>query len=166
MKKARVATQKGFTLLEALVGMMILIFGLLAVVTMLDVSFSTGTLSKDMTTATELATYMQDRLRFESSARNDPIASDLAKLGTFTNSMGADLVLDTSAPAPASEPGRSAFLDWKQRIESSTLQNGRGKVTIDLDDAGSANNHKVSIEVSWQGLLRRQVVINSILPRS
>lgn len=158
--------EKGFTLIEALIAIMILAFGLLAVVTMLDVSFSAGSLSKNMTTATELAAYMLDRVRQDTMSTADPVTADDARLQTFTNTAGS-IILDTNNAAPASEPGRSAFLEWQRLFQLSdySLPNGRGVVTITRNDVKNANNHTVTVQVTWRGILQRGVVLETTLPR-
>ncbi len=166
MGYARKSEQKGFTLVEALLGIFILAFGLMAVVTMVDVAFSAGRLSKNTTTATALAAYMLDRVRMDVVAAKDPLYTDGNKLRTLSNAAGTDLVLDTDSPSPASDPGRAAFTDWKQRIDQSGLTEARGVVTIIRNDPANAKNNTVAVEVSWRGVLTRSVRLDTTLPRS
>ena len=163
VRYARTLREKGFTLIEALVGIMILMFGLLGVITMLDVSYSSGTLSRNMTMATELGTHMLDRIRFDSITVDDPLVADIEKLRSFSNT-GGSVILDTNNANPALEPGLSAFQEWQQLVRTN-LPNGRGIVTIVPFDPTRANNHSVSVRITWKGVLTRGVVLETVLAR-
>ena len=158
--------ERGFTLIEALVAIVILGFGLLAVVTMIDVSFSATSLSRDTTRATELATMMLDRIIFETGSPNQPYTADLVRLQTFT--------CDTaSAVNPASDPGKTACQEWKTafnpviRNAATSLPGGRGVVQITPNALAVSGSHRVHIEVTWQSVFPRQpLVIETYLASS
>ncbi len=141
----------GFTLLEVLMATIIFAIGLLGVVTMLEVSFSAGTLSSNMTTATELATYMLDRIRQEGMSTTQVFSADATKLQTFNN-------LDTKNPPSTytADPGMTAFVAWQPLVQK--LPNGRGVVTV---QTGPANNNLVTVQVSWAN--RRGVILTTVL---
>lgn len=162
MKTERRAYNGGFSLLEALFAIVVLMIGVLGVITMLDVSFTAGSASKNMTTATELAQDMLDRIRTEAMSTAQPWAADDTVLQTFTNS-ATDIVMDTSVAAlPAGNPALADFNRWKSLVQA--LPNGRGVVTIQLN-AAPGSNHLVTVQISWTGILRRGVVLQTILTR-
>jgi type IV pilus modification protein PilV len=180
----RYSDHRGFTLIEALIAITILAFGLLAVATMLDVSFSAGTLAKNTTKATELASWMMDRIRQESSLATQPYTTSIIGLRTYDNDATADLIIDTDIAAdPALEPGRTAAQQWRALIQGlavpsvpnymgatqlrgDRLPRGRGRVTIVPYDANKGGNHSVTVLVTWSlpaGLFARGVQLQSVL---
>jgi len=168
---------RGFTLLEVLVAITILAFGLLAVVTMLEVSFSSGTYAKNTTKATELAAWMIDRVRQDSSLITQPYSTNITSLRSYDNDASAALVIDTSLAAdPAREPGLTACQQWRSLLQGAAianymgantlrgdrLPNGRGVMTIVPYDANNGGNHMVTVDVTWSlpgaGLIFRRFV--------
>lgn len=161
MKNARKLQERGFTLIEALVATFVLAFGLLAVITMLDVAYNAGSISRDRTIAMELAQTMLDRIVQESRSRTLPFSADANRLSTYVNGGG---VMDTNGGNPASDPALTAFVQWQPLVQQS-LPNGQGIVNIGLNDALYANNHRVTVSVSWGALLPRQVTVETVLTR-
>jgi len=180
-------SSKGFTLLEALFAISILAIGLLAVITMIDASFAAGSLSKNTTRATELASWMVDRIKQDTSLTTQIYTIDGTKLLTYDNDSSTSIVVDTNLAAdPANEPGRTAVRQWRALIQglavpstsnymgANTLRGerlpaGRGTVTITPNDLNKAGNHTVIVQVIWQtpgGALARGVTIESILAAS
>jgi type IV pilus modification protein PilV len=146
--------KSGFTLIEGLIAIAILAFGLLAVVTMLDVGFNAGALSKNMTTSTELAAYMMDRIRFESASQTDGLKADRPKLLSFNG-------LDTALAAPATSPANNAFAPWQQLVQQN-LRNGQGTVTIVQNPDPALSLHfTVTVQVTWGAPLTRRVALTS-----
>lgn len=178
-----IKAQRGFTLLETLMAVTILAFGLLAIVTMLDVSFNASTLAKNTTKATELASWMIDRIRQDSSLATQPYTASIASLRTYDNDASPALVIDTNNAAdPANDPGRSACQQWRSLLQGAAIANylgadqlrgdrlpmGQGVMTIIPYDANNAGNHSVSVNVSWNatgglGVFRRSVQMDTIL---
>jgi type IV pilus modification protein PilV len=175
---------RGFTLIEALVAITILAFGLLAVVTMLDVSISAGTLAKNTTKATELASWMMDRIRQDSSLATQPYTTSVISLRTYDNDATADLIIDTDIAAdPALEPGRTAVQQWRALIQGlavpsvpnymganqlrgDRLPQGKGRVIITPYDANKGGNHSVEVRVTWSSsglFFGRGVRLDSVL---
>jgi type IV pilus modification protein PilV len=140
--------QSGFSILEGLIAIAIFGVGLLSVITMLDVGFNAGTISKNRTTATQLAATMIDRIRCESTAQNDPLSKDQTLLMSYDH-------MDTSAAAPAALPASLAFAEWQQDIQQN-LPNGRGSVVIN-PIAAMPLHRVVEVTVSWStaGFQRR-----------
>lgn len=172
----------GFTLIEALIAIFILAFGLLAVMTMIDVAFSAGTLSRNTTRATQLAAWMMDRVKQESLNLKQTYTYDASRLRTFDNDATAGIVCDTDANAdPVAEPGATACREWRSLIRGVDIPNYlgasqlpgdspppgfRGIAAISLYDANYASNHHVQVTITWQTLLTRGVSIESVLATS
>ena len=169
--------QRGFTLLEALVGIAILAFGLMAVVTMLDTSVTASSLAKNTTKATHLASWMMDRIRQDTSLTSQVYSTNITSLRSFDNDATANIAVDTDvAVDPASEPGRTAVQQWRSLVQGlavagymgasqlpgDRLPRPRGVVTITPYDATRAGNHRVIVRVTWQGVLTRGVTIESV----
>lgn len=175
--------QRGFTLLETLVAVTILAFGLLAVVTLLDVSFSASTLAKNTTKATELAGWMIDRVRQDSSLTTQPFTVNIQSLRTYDNDATPSVVIDTNIVAdPANEPGRTACQQWRALLAGAAIANyigantlrgdrlplGQGVMTIVPYDANNGGNHSVTVNVSWslpgaRGIFRKGVQLETVL---
>ncbi len=157
------AHDRGFTIPEVLISIAILAFGLLAVMTMIDVTYSWGTFSRNMTTATELAQDMLDRIHMEAMSTAQPFSTDTNKLSTFDNDGTAAIIMDTANGNPAADPALTAFRRWQPLIRA--LPNGRGVVNVVLNDPANANNHTVTVTVTWRSALPRGVVVQTILTR-
>lgn len=171
-------SEKGFTLLESLVAIVILAFGLMAVVTMMDVSFSATNLSKSTTKATHLASWMMDRIKQDTSLRTQAYSTDITRLRSFDNDASGTIAVDTSvAMDPATEPGRSAVQQWRtllqggavagyieaNRLPGDRLPEAQGRVFITPYKTEHAGNHQVVVQVTWTGILTRGVRLETVL---
>jgi Tfp pilus assembly protein PilV len=173
----------GFTLMEALIAITILAIGLIAIVTMIDVGFSAGNLSRNTTRATELATWMMERIKQETWNVEQTYTSDLERIKTFDNDATTDIAVSTENPGnPASEPGATAVKQWRALIQGDAidkylgagtlaggtkLPGGYGEVLIIPNDPNHGNHHFVRVSVIWPtGILKHQVVIDSLLASS
>jgi len=150
------AHDRGFTIPEVLISIAILAFGLLAVMTMIDVTYTWGSFSRNMTNATELAQDILDRIRMESASTAQPFSTDVDKLSTFNN-------MDTESGNPAADPALTAYTRWRPLVR--VLPDGRGVVNIILNDPANANNHTVTVRVTWRSVLPRGVEVQTILTR-
>jgi len=152
--RSRIEQQRGFSLIEVLIALLILGVGMLASITMLDTSFTTGSASKNMTAATGYASYMLDRIRTEAMSPTKTYAADVTLLQSF--------VMDTgSATGPTSDPGKTAWTEWRQVITDpiTGLPGGQGTVQI----SPLVNQYEVTVRVTWRGILRRGVTLTTIL---
>ena len=157
------AHDRGFTIPEVLISIAILAFGLLAVMTMIDVTYTWGSFSRNMTNATELAQDILDRIRMESASTAQPFSTDVDNLSTFDNDGTAGIIMDTENANPAADPALAAFTRWQPLVR--VLPNGRGVVNIIVNDPANANNHTVTVTVTWRSVLPRGVVVQTILTR-
>lgn len=151
----------GFSLLEALVAIAILAFGVLAIVAMLETAYMGGRVSKDYTMATSFAAEMMDTIRQQVVETKGANAS---RLYTFDNDAGSAIVMDTRNAAPASNPGLDAYNDWKFIIESN-ISGGYGIVEITENEPDVADNIVVSVRVLWPtiGPFHREVELQTVL---
>jgi type II secretory pathway pseudopilin PulG len=85
--------EAGFTLVETLVAIVVLVFGLMAVTNLLLVAASANTVANQSSAATASATHVMDLLR------STPWA-DLTGLPAGTPVAGGDLDNDTTSPSP------------------------------------------------------------------
>lgn len=179
--------QGGFTLLETLFAIMILAFGLLSVITMIDVSYSAGSLAKNTTKATELAGLMMDRIRQDTSLATQPYTASITSIRSYDNDATTSVILDTdSAMDPLNEPGKTALQQWRalirglavpsvpnymgaDQLRGDRLPRGRGQVTIVPYDASKGGNHSVMVLVTWSlpsGIISQGVRLESVLATS
>lgn len=149
--------QNGFTLLEALVAVTILAFGLMAVVSMINVAYLAAERSRNTTRATELATWMVDQIAFNTSSPLQPYTADANRLTTLDNDASAAIICDTdTAGDPLNEPGKTLCSQWRASIRPAiqnamtALPGGRGIVTIIPNDLQWDGNHRVTVQVFWQ----------------
>lgn len=158
--------RKGFTLLEALVGLAIISFGLLAVVTLIDASFNASTLSKDTTKATHMAAWMMDRIKQDTSLVTQIYTTNITNLRSFDNDASLEIKIDTNVAAdPAAEPARTAVQEWRALLKGLAIANGDymdrnqlpgdrlpeplGTVIITPYDPTCGGNHRVRVDVAW-----------------
>lgn len=130
----RKCKQGGFSLIEVLVTMLILAFGLLGVAGLLVSGVSNAAGSEAMAKANQLAADMADRMRA------NPVAALSATSQYLTN-------VSTWGEAPPSSPTTIALQDKKAWMEAvaAQLPQGEGKITNSV--AGGAR--QVDIWIRW-----------------
>ncbi len=142
--KAGSSKQRGFSLIEVLVTVLILAFGLLGVAGLLVKGVSNAASSEAMSKASQLAGDLADRMR-----ANPTIAINSGSQ-YLLNTGNAEAVSWTGAKPTDVEAASSVALkdkqDWMKSLEAQ-LPLGRGRVTND-DSA-----RKVLIEVAWSNCL-------------
>lgn len=127
--------QTGFSLIEVLVTLLILAFGLLGVAGLLVSGVSNAASSEAMSKASQLAADMADRMR-----ANPAIA--LSATGEYITAY--------TDPAPSS-PATIAMRDKKEWLEALAVQlpQGDGKITSTV----GGGQRKLEIEVRWSNCL-------------
>ncbi len=144
--KAGSSKQRGFSLIEVLVTVLILAFGLLGVAGLLVKGVSNAASSEAMSKASQLAGDLADRMR-----ANPTIAiSSGSEYLLNTGLANAEAVRWTGAKPTDAEAATSVALkdkqDWMKALEAQ-LPLGRGRVTnVDSD-------RKVVIEVAWSNCM-------------
>lgn len=141
----------GFSLVEALIAIAIFAMGILSVITMLDVGFNTTRLSRNMTTATELASSMMDRIRNDSTSQNDPFTANINSLMTYNG-------MNTNNAAPASAPASISFLQWQAQIQQNLPNGANGIVTVTQNpDPNLQLNYFVTVQINWPSFMQKNV---------
>jgi type IV pilus assembly protein PilV len=149
MMKKYANSVDGFTLLEVLVAVLVLSFGLLGIAGLLLATVQNNTVAAQRTTATFLAQDMADRIRSNTNSTR-PFKDDPVNKGQFIanpnyydyNSTGANANCYGSTPtgscATAQAAAQRDLFIWNQQIAAS-LPGGQGVVCQDLtpDDGSS-----------------------------
>lgn len=127
--------QVGFSLIEVLVTMVILAFGLLGVAGLLVKGVSNAAASEATSKASQLAADMADRIR----------ANPVVALSATSQ------YITTYAEVPPASPTTIAMKDKKEWLEAlaAQLPQGDGRITNTV----SGGSRKVEIEVRWSSCL-------------
>jgi type IV pilus assembly protein PilV len=141
--------QAGFSLIEVLVTILIVSFGMLGIAGMLFASINAGQVAMNRSSAVSLANEMADRVRSNWQA---------VKLGTFnavtTSSQSGSSSCTTTCMTSICSPADQATLDiclWKKQIQKQ-LPGGQGAVTVDAGNANCSNPGMAcifTVTVSW-----------------
>ncbi len=128
--------KKGFALIEVLIAIVLLSIGLLAVAGMQTTAISGNRVSRDSTTAVQLAEEIVDRIR--------------ANGGTGPGIYNG---IDTSVANNCngfSEPAKGDCIQWKSRLLATRLPDIGGTVAVTEDDP-IENTAIVRVTVTWGG---------------
>lgn len=123
--------QKGFTLLEVLVAIVVLSIGLLAVAAMQTTAMLGNTSAMNRTYALGLAEEMVDRIRV--NAGNTP---------NIYNG------INTSGACGGSEPALGDCTQWQTRLQASALPNAFGTVAV-TTDSPIPKAATITVIVTW-----------------
>lgn len=129
-------SQSGFSLIEVLVTMLILAFGLLGVAGLLVNGVSNAAASEALSKATQLAADVADRMRANS------VVALSAGSQYITSYTGANSVIPTDLTTVANRDKKA----WMEAL-AAQLPDGKGAITIDNP------NRKILIEVRWLNCL-------------
>ena len=142
--------QHGFSLIEVLVAILILSFGMLALGAMLSFSVQLPKLAGYRATASNLAASHVERMRanpaefqkFEGRYTAEPLSYD----GTFDAIQSADCVYDTCTPAALAAMDNATT----QRAIRTALPAGGMLVTCDTSAGPCSATHYGNIWIVWQ----------------
>ncbi|MDP2681567.1 MAG: type IV pilus modification protein PilV [Deltaproteobacteria bacterium] len=123
--------QKGFTLLEVLIAIVILSIGLLGVAAMQTTAILGNTSAMNRSRAIGLAEEMADRVRVNA--------------GSTPNIYDA---IDTSGVCGGSEPALGDCTQWQARLQASALPNAFGTVAVTMDSP-IPKAATITITVTW-----------------
>jgi type IV pilus assembly protein PilV len=142
--------QSGFTILEAMMALMVLSFGLLGTAAMQDVALSRNVDANQLTLTTNLAVEMIERIRFNN--KNVAVYS------------GIDTQNSATRP-PSSQPmARGDYDQWQSRLVASGLTSARGRVTVSAIGPTNLTQSQVTVQVTWAGtVLSHSVSMGTII---
>jgi type IV pilus assembly protein PilV len=126
------ARQRGFTMVEALVTVLVFAIGLMGVIGLQTLALSSTTISNQRNDATVLALDMADRMRANLAAVNSGVGTGYDVAVAASNSCRA-VYADAVAAAGACTSDQLAaddLYDWLTQIQQ-VLPNGAGAVCID-----------------------------------
>jgi len=154
--------QAGFSMLEVLIAIVILSFGLLGVAGLQLVSLASNHSAQLRSTATTLAYDMADRMRANTAA---------VSAGNYNGNNGADNQCQSAhfndthaAPAncTAAQLAADDLYDWGQSL-AGLLPNGTGSVCLDSTPSTAAcdgNGISYSVRVSWDDKPKNAAPVN------
>lgn len=141
--------EAGFSLIEVLVTILIVSFGLLGIAGMLFASINAGQVAMNRSSAVSLANEMADRVRSNWQA---------VKLGSFnavtTSAQSGASSCSTTCMTAVCSPSDQATLDvclWKKQIQKQ-LPGGQGQISVSAGNASCSNPGSAcifTVTVSW-----------------
>lgn len=137
--------QKGFTLLEVLVSIVIVSIGLLAVAAMQTTAILGNASAMNRTLALGLAEEMADRIRVN--------AGDTPNIYNCINTNNSGTTAVNATPCvtegrPASDPAKGDYDQWRSRLSTSGLPNAYGQVAVAMDSPIS-KTATITVTVTW-----------------
>lgn len=145
---AVVVGDRGFTLIEVMIAMLVLTIGLLAIAGMQGMSFSRNMDASEISVATNLGADILERIRF-----NRP------NVTAYNN-------IDTLVPGtqpPATQPmARGDYAEWAARLGASGLASVRGQVTVVttvFPAPLTTSQSQVTVLLTWSGRARGEAVV-------
>jgi type IV pilus assembly protein PilV len=133
-------SQRGFTLIEVMIALIVLSFGLLAIAAMQDMALGRNVDANEMSVVTNLAADMVERIRF-----NRPNVT--AYNGIDTSNAG-------TRPLNAQAMAQGDYDQWAARLGASRLGGVRGLVTVAALGPANLNQSQVTVQVTWTGGMR------------
>jgi type IV pilus assembly protein PilV len=143
--------QTGFSMLEVLIAIVILSFGLLGVAGLQLVSLASNHSAQVRTTATSLAYDIADRMRANMAAVSAGNYNGISGADNQCQATHYDDIHATPANCTAAELAADDIYDWGQSI-AGLLPNGTGAVCIDSTPNTAAcdgNGVSYAVRVSW-----------------
>ena len=142
---------RGFSLIESMVALVVLSFGLLGVAAMQGVAIQGNVFAKDVTVATNATQEILERIRLH--------ATDRIRLSAYD---GMDTAVTMTRPS--SNPARSDYDAWQQQLGALRLSSGSGIVAVQFDQPAIGMS-TVTATVRWQNSVRpnSQLVTSTIL---
>ena len=133
-RSMRMRTERGFSLIEAMIALAILSFGLLAVAGMQSFALTGNVDASELTVVSNVAADMMERIRF--NWRN---ASAYDGINTKTGTQ----------PAANQTAARGDYTQWLTRLTATNLSNIQGAVTVVASGPVGLQQNLVTITVSW-----------------
>lgn len=142
--------ERGFTLIEGMIALVVLSIGLLAASGMQAIALSRNVDANQMSLVTNLAGEMVERVRFN---RLNATAYN-----------GIDTATAATRPPTTQPMAQGDFDQWSARLTASGLSGIRGQVTVTGLTPTGLNQSQVAVRVTWiGGLLNRAVVMTTVV---
>ena len=145
---SRIRQEQGFTLIEVMVSAAILAIGLLGLAAMTTLSFTRNSDSSEITTATNLAAELVERMQF--NRRNLVNGYN----GMNLNSANPALCVQNALNQPIA---RGDCLQWQARLFASGLVGVSATVTVAAVGPVTLNQNNVNVNVVWVGSSRNTI---------
>jgi len=147
--------QKGFTLLEVLVAIVIVSIGLLAVAGMQTTAITANASAKDATIAIQLAEEMVDRIRVNAGDTPETYHGLDTNGGTATTCTGL---------TAQNDPALGDCIQWRSRLQDASLglSGAKGTITV-TDDSPISKAAIVTITITWGTISTRSITFRTIM---
>ena len=147
--------QKGFTLLEVLVAIVIVSIGLLAVAGMQTTAITANASAKDATVAIQLAEEMADRIRLNAGDTPETYHGLDTNGGTATTCTGL---------TAQNDPALGDCIQWRSRLQDASLglSGAKGTITV-TDDSPISKAAIVTITITWGTISTRSITFITIM---
>ncbi|MEI8362189.1 MAG: type IV pilus modification protein PilV [Betaproteobacteria bacterium] len=153
--------QNGFSLLEVLIAVVILSFGLLALAGLQLVSLSSNQSAGTRSTATTLAYDMVDRMKANMAGVQAGQYSGIAGSDNACEAVHYDDVHAAPAACTVTELAQDDVYDWKKTV-AGLLPSGSGTVCIDSTPSSAACDGaglSYAVRVSWNDKPKNQSAV-------
>ncbi len=142
--------QGGFTLLEAMIALMLLTIGLLGLAAMQDIALSRNVNANDLSLATNLASDMLERVRYNEQ--------------NVTAYNGIDTQVAGTQPPTTQPMARGDYTQWSARLGNTGLSSVQGLVTVAAQGPTQLNQQLVTVRVNWTGrIVNHSVVLSTTI---
>jgi type IV pilus assembly protein PilV len=122
-------------LVEVMIAVVVLSFGLLAVAAMQEMALSRNIDANELSIVTNLASDMLERIRFNRQNAITYSGIDTTNVGT----------------RPAAPMAQGDYDQWSARLAATRLRGVRGQVTVTSLLPASLNESQVTVLVTWNG---------------
>ncbi|WP_447974855.1 type IV pilus modification PilV family protein [Nitrospira sp. Kam-Ns4a] len=147
------AGEQGFSLVEGMLALLVLAFGLLMVAGMQEVALSRNMDANQLSIATNLASDMVERIRFN-------------RLNVAAYA-GIDTSRAVTKPPSTQPMAQGDYDQWSARLAASGLKSAKGLVTVTaIGPQGSTglNQNQVAVQVVWTGtMFTHQVTLATVV---
>ena len=150
-----ILNQKGFTLLEVLVAIVIVSIGLLAVAGMQTTAITANASARDATIAIQFAEEMADRIRLNAGDTPETYHGLDTNGGTATTCTGL---------TAQNDPALGDCIQWRSRLQNASLglSGARGTVTV-TDDSPISKTANITVTITWGTISTRSITFRTIM---
>jgi type IV pilus modification protein PilV len=154
-------TEHGFTLIEVMIALVVLCFGLLAIAAMQDIALGRNMDANELSLGTNLVADMMERIRFSrqtvglysgidtTNAATRPAAASITTCTTLGVSGTGNVTLAQCTNALPMAQGD--FDQWSARLAATGLRGIRGSVTVGAAGPVGLGQNQITVLVTWTG---------------